>query len=169
MMVSKVIDIEIANICCAAATPGHTEVFSNTGEGVAIQFAYVAHGGAQGVSTATGDKVVFAEGTLFNLSHMMHAPLEVTLFENPSVWAAVNPKLRGRLLDLQLVRDEEVLDVPAKTVDHYVFSVIGQLSVGDSTIPELKFARVAPGLDFTVRASSGAVGMVLSARDAAVA
>lgn len=163
MIVTKVVDLGVANLCLAAAGDNHTEVFSNSGDGASFQFTYFVSGNA--FTKNSNDEVVPLQGgQLIDFEDRMGMPFTGWTEQNPAVWVSVCPKPYTKRFDYQIVRGGESTSIIGDDKERVLVAIVGSIEANGKTITEHKFARINDGQQVSVVVPEGSVAVVLTTR-----
>ena len=76
-------------LCIGSALPGDIHTQSNTGDGVAMQYAYVYRGSATVTDGETTEEIPGKQ--LVDLTKYMGREVSFNMLGDPTLWVAINP------------------------------------------------------------------------------
>jgi hypothetical protein len=163
MILTKVVDIGIANLCCASASAGHDETFRNSGDGAATQLIYLLYGVCYAKCAALDSTIAMVPGQIVDLSSIMGFPIEGRA-EQESMWVSINPKPKSKRFDYRLLESGASISHTGDSEEQYLVSLVGSIHANEKTIPEHKFARIALGQQVVVQVPDGSAAIILTTR-----
>ena len=163
MIINKIVDLGVANLCCASASAGHKQIYPNKGDGAATQLSFNIMGGGTAYSEALGITLSSSKSELVDMEPLMGYPFEGICAEN-SLWVSINPKPESKRFDYQLIRGEDTANIAGDASERVLISLLGAIEANGVEMTEHKFARIKDGQQVSVHVPQGSVALVLTTR-----
>jgi len=143
MIITNIINVRVATLCCNAATSNHVEVYKNNVVSAITQFVYTPIGS---VSFVIGDDTVHVgEGQIVDFSQYMGQEFAATASSTGAFCISINP-IGNNVLDLvNFNHGNYTVNPLAET--QYLVCLKGTIVSGTSTIKEFMFAKLPSNRD----------------------
>lgn len=163
MIITKLVDIGVANLCCASATPGHVETFGGSKDGHSTQLTYVADGGGWGRSEDGLIEIQMTAGSVVDMEPLMGSQFVGTVTE-PSFWVSINPKPSSKRFDHVLIVGADQRSIVGDERERILVAIVGEITANGVSIGEHKFAKIKNGTSVVIDVPKNSVAIILTTR-----